>query len=67
MMDDVELLYYKTLGFPVGAIYFCPHGPDDGCDCQAPGMVRKAMRDLGFRAEEVVVIGDSGADRGRRA
>jgi hypothetical protein len=26
-------------------------------------LVRKAMRDLGFRAEEVVVVGDSGADR----
>jgi hypothetical protein len=29
-------------------------------------MVRKAMRDLAFCAEEVVLIGDSGADRGRR-
>jgi hypothetical protein len=27
-------------------------------------MVRKAMRDLAFCAEEVVLIGDSGADRG---
>ena len=36
-MDDVELLYYKILGFPVGAIYFCPHGPDDGCDCAQAG------------------------------
>jgi D-glycero-D-manno-heptose 1,7-bisphosphate phosphatase len=48
------------------AIYFCPHGPDDGCDCRkpAPGMVTKAMRDLGFRPDEVVLIGDSDADMG---
>jgi D-glycero-D-manno-heptose 1,7-bisphosphate phosphatase len=48
------------------AIYFCPHGPDDGCDCRkpAPGMVRKAMRDLGFDAGQAVVIGDSDADMG---
>jgi D-glycero-D-manno-heptose 1,7-bisphosphate phosphatase len=48
------------------AIYFCPHGPDDGCDCRkpAPGMIRKAMRDFGVRPDEVVVIGDSEADMG---
>ena len=46
------------------AIYFCPHGPDDGCDCRkpAPGMVTKAMRDLGFCPDEVVFIGDSDGD-----
>jgi D-glycero-D-manno-heptose 1,7-bisphosphate phosphatase len=51
------------------AIYFCPHGPDDGCDCRkpAPGMVTRAMRDFGFRPEEVVVVGDSDADMGAAA
>jgi len=53
-------------GLRLEAIYFCPHGPDDGCDCRkpAPGMVTKAMRDLGFRPDEVVVVGDSDADMG---
>ena len=56
-------------GLRLEAIYFCPHGPDDGCDCRkpAPGMVTKAMRDLGFRPEEVVVVGDSDADMGAAA
>ncbi len=51
------------------AIYFCPHGPADGCDCRkpAPGMIIKAMRDLGFRPDEVVVIGDSDGDMGAAA
>jgi D-glycero-D-manno-heptose 1,7-bisphosphate phosphatase len=51
------------------AIYFCPHGPDDGCDCRkpAPGMVKNAMRDLRFRPDEVVFIGDSDADMGAAA
>jgi D-glycero-D-manno-heptose 1,7-bisphosphate phosphatase len=53
-------------GLQFEAIYFCPHGPDDGCDCRkpAPGMVRKAMRDLGFDTAQAVVIGDSDADMG---
>jgi D-glycero-D-manno-heptose 1,7-bisphosphate phosphatase len=53
-------------GLQLKAIYFCPHGPDDGCDCRKPkpGMVRAAMRDLGFGPHEVVVVGDSDADTG---
>ena len=53
-------------GLRLEAIYVCPHGPDDGCGCRkpAPGMVRQAMRDLGFRPNEVAVIGDSDADMG---
>ena len=53
-------------GLQLKAIYFCPHGPDDGCDCRkpAPGLIRNAMRDLGVRADQAVVIGDSDADMG---
>lgn len=53
-------------GLRLEAIYFCPHGPDDGCDCRkpAPGMVRNAMRDLGFGPTQAVIIGDSDADIG---
>jgi D-glycero-D-manno-heptose 1,7-bisphosphate phosphatase len=56
-------------GVRLEAIYFCPHGPDEGCDCRkpAPGMVRKAMHDLGFGPNETVVIGDSDADMGAAA
>ena len=56
-------------GLRLEAIYFCPHGPDDGCDCRkpAPGMVKQAMRDLGFGPHEAVLIGDSDADMGAAA
>ena len=53
-------------GLALRAVYVCPHGPDDGCDCRkpAPGMLRRAMRELGFLPEEAVMIGDSEADMG---
>jgi D-glycero-D-manno-heptose 1,7-bisphosphate phosphatase len=56
-------------GIGLDAIYFCPHGPNEGCNCRkpAPGMVEQAMRDLGFRPEEVVVLGDSDGDMGAAA
>ena len=56
-------------GLRLEAIYICPHGPDDGCDCRkpAPGMVKIAMRDLGFGPDQAVFIGDSDADMGAAA
>src|SRR5271170_5202058 len=56
-------------GLRLEAIYVCPHGPDEGCDCRkpAPGMVKSAMRDLAFRPDQGVLIGDSDADMGAAA
>ena len=56
-------------GIDLAAIYFCPHGPNDGCDCRkpAPGMGRRAMADFGFGPDQTVVIGDSAADMGLAA
>jgi D-glycero-D-manno-heptose 1,7-bisphosphate phosphatase len=56
-------------GLGLEAIYFCPHGPDQGCACRkpAPGMALAAMRDLGFSPDQAVFIGDSDADMGAAA
>lgn len=42
----------------------CPHGPEDGCACRKPlpGMVFQAAAALGVPADELVVVGDIGAD-----
>jgi histidinol-phosphate phosphatase family protein len=49
---------------PFDTIQFCPHAPDDGCDCRkpAPGLIDRAARALGLTAGDCVVIGDIGAD-----
>jgi histidinol-phosphate phosphatase family protein len=49
---------------PFDDIQYCPHGPDDGCDCRkpAPGMVHAACAALGVRPSSAVLIGDIGAD-----
>jgi D-glycero-D-manno-heptose 1,7-bisphosphate phosphatase len=51
-------------GLRLEAIYHCPHGPNDGCDCRkpAPGLVLRAMRELGFAPDEAVFLGDGVAD-----
>jgi len=45
-------------------IYWCPHGPNEGCDCRKPqpGMIRQAARELDFEPKQAYVIGDKGLD-----
>ena len=47
----------------------CPHDADDGCDCRKPrpGLVLEAAERLGIAPEELVVVGDIGADVGAAA
>lgn len=44
----------------------CPHDAEDACDCRKPrpGMVLDAAERLGLAPEDLVVIGDIGADVG---
>ena len=46
------------------AIYHCPHGPDDACDCRKPlpGMLLRAMAEWPVRREGSFLVGDSDSD-----
>ncbi len=54
----------RSAGARIEAIYFCPHRPDDGCDCRKPGsaLLLQAASELGFDAGDSVVIGDKPSD-----
>jgi len=51
----------RKLGGRVDAIFVCPHGPDDGCNCRkpAPGMFLGIADRLGVRLNGVPAVGDS--------
>lgn len=46
------------------AVYFCPHGPDDACECRKPlpGMLLRAMAEWPVRREGSFLVGDSPTD-----
>jgi D-glycero-D-manno-heptose 1,7-bisphosphate phosphatase len=54
----------RAAGAPLDGIYFCPHGPTDGCDCRKPGsrLVEDAAAELSFEPADAVVIGDKSSD-----
>lgn len=51
-------------GAALDAIFFCPHGPQDDCDCRkpAPGLIQAALRESGFSAAESILVGDAQRD-----
>jgi histidinol-phosphate phosphatase family protein len=51
-------------GAHVDAIYYCPHHPDDNCECRKPKpkMVLQAARDLDIDLSQSYVIGDGEMD-----
>ena len=51
----------QARGGKVDAIFFCPHGPDNACECRKPkpGMIKQALTQFQQPASESWVIGDS--------
>jgi len=49
------------VGGKIDAIYHCPHGPDDHCDCRKPepGLLRQILAQYTVDPAAVPVIGDS--------
>ena len=48
-------------GGRIDAIYFCPHGPDDGCECRKPlsGLFRRIGIDFRVDLHSVPTVGDT--------
>ncbi len=58
---DEELL---KIGGKLDAIFYCPHGPDDACNCRKPkpGMLLEIGQRFNVPLKDVVFIGDSISD-----
>jgi D-glycero-D-manno-heptose 1,7-bisphosphate phosphatase len=54
----------EACGGRIARIYYCPHHPDEHCDCRKPqpGMLLRAARELGIDLEDSYLIGDALAD-----
>jgi len=59
MIDEIE-----RCGGKVKAVYYCPHRPDENCECRKPkpGMLLRAAREFGIELSKSYLIGDSITD-----
>jgi D-glycero-D-manno-heptose 1,7-bisphosphate phosphatase len=50
-----------ALGGRIDAVFYCPHGPDEGCSCRKPlpGLYQQIAERFGVDLEDVPVVGDS--------
>ena len=66
-LDDLEAMHSKLnelvndAGGEIAGIFYCPHTPDDGCNCRkpAPGLFDAVAAELNVDLSNAVVIGDS--------
>lgn len=66
-LDTLEVMHHKlsvdlaALGGKIEKIAFCPHGPDDHCDCRKPlaGLYLQIAEHFQTPLDGVPVIGDS--------
>ncbi|MFH1033300.1 MAG: HAD family hydrolase [Pseudomonadota bacterium] len=51
-------------GLKLDGAYYCPHTPEEACDCRkpAPGLIEQAADELGFEPSQCFVIGDKRCD-----
>lgn len=66
-LDDIHRRMRQALrasGGSVQDIFFCPHRPDEHCDCRKPkpGMIFRAQAKYGIDLNSAVLIGDSAKD-----
>ncbi|HUQ53907.1 MAG TPA: D-glycero-beta-D-manno-heptose 1,7-bisphosphate 7-phosphatase [Gammaproteobacteria bacterium] len=54
----------RNAGGELAGVYYCPHLPEDGCDCRKPkpGMFRALERELGVSVRGSPYIGDRISD-----
>lgn len=54
----------QEAGGLISAIYYCPHGWDDGCECRkpSPGMLFQAQRDFNLDLSRSWFVGDDHRD-----
>ena len=59
MLDE-----FNKQGIKINKVYYCPHRPEDNCECRKPkpGMFLEAIKEFNIDPNESVAIGDKMSD-----
>lgn len=71
LIHDRMIKAIQKSGGRIAKIYFCPHRPDEKCQCRKPriGLLKKAAREIDLDLRKCLFVGDSLKDiqAGKRA
>ena len=61
-LEKINEKLRKDLG--IDGIYYCPHLPDENCECRKPktGLIEKAVKDFNLDVKNSWMIGDNAFD-----
>lgn len=67
MLNRINAKMHRAVaaaGGHVSAIFFCPHAPEDGCDCRKPkpGLLLEIARRYRVSGMHLIMVGDSKRD-----
>ncbi|AJB45952.1 D,D-heptose 1,7-bisphosphate phosphatase [Campylobacter fetus subsp. testudinum] len=59
MLDE-----FKKEDIDIKKVYYCPHSPEENCNCRKPkpGMILKALSEFDINLESSMMIGDKNSD-----
>lgn len=63
-LSEYMINEFKAKGVNIKKIYYCPHRPDDNCECRKPksGMFLKALSEFNIDMKSSIMIGDKQSD-----
>ena len=63
-IHDYMLENFKKFGCNIDGIYFCPHRPDENCECRKPQpvLLQRAIEDFQISVSDSWLIGDNITD-----
>jgi D-glycero-D-manno-heptose 1,7-bisphosphate phosphatase len=63
-VHEINNALNERLGGLVDAFYFCPHAPDEACECRKPatGLVQQALEDIKIDIPNSWMVGDKVSD-----
>ena len=66
-LNDIHARLHKAMaaaGARIEAVFFCPHAPEDACDCRkpAPGLFHQISQRFGVPLHHILAVGDSVRD-----
>ena len=63
-MHDKMCALVEEQGGEISGVFFCPHGPDEDCECRKPktGLLEQIECEFGISVSGAPFVGDSGKD-----